>query len=358
MARSKRRHIIDAVDGVQGVHPVRAVGRAWEAVRHSGTWPYLALLFLIVLPLLWMAAALAVRSGLLGLSGRPTDEQVKIFLTFIGGGLATAATVFTALLTREHNARERRRLRLETVVKSLEALPPNAQSRVGGVLSTMVLLGQQRIALRVLEPAWKDRAVDDGTATWLIGEVLTGGSAHSGYLDGDLTNEAAINEAAALLATHADHLTDTNLYYFPGHFMTRWRTEKELPHSAKDNLVLAMGRMLVSRKKEWWCPEGDLPAWPTNVLMECAETETDREVRDSAAVLVAALHDCFPAGAHGCFTPARWAPVLARADAAVRRESVPADYRTLAARIRRDWHAAEAGTVIRPEAQADGVPSR
>jgi hypothetical protein len=79
-----------------------ALNRVWRRVRRSRNWPYLALLVFIVMPL---------------------------FLTFIGGGLATATTVFAALLTREHNAPERRRLRLETVIKSLESLPAETWNR-------------------------------------------------------------------------------------------------------------------------------------------------------------------------------------------------------------------------------------
>ena len=77
--------------------------------------------------------------------------------------------------------RERRRLRLETVLKSLDCLPRETSARMAGVLSTMVLLGQRRIAIRVLQPAWKDENEDPGTATWLIDQVLTGSPRLSGF---------------------------------------------------------------------------------------------------------------------------------------------------------------------------------
>ena len=82
----------------------------WKRVRRTGNWPYLALLVFIVIPLLWMGYSLAVRSGMFGFSSvsasnAPTSDQVKLFLTFIGGGLATAATLFAALFTRAQHAR-------------------------------------------------------------------------------------------------------------------------------------------------------------------------------------------------------------------------------------------------------------
>jgi len=317
------------------------LNNVWKRARRSRNWPYLALLVFIVIPLLWIAYSMAVRSGMFGFSNvpssnAPSSDQVKLFLTFIGGGLATAATLFAALFTREHNIRERRRLRLETVLKSLDCLPAETPLRMAGVLSTMVLLGQHRIAIRVLEAVWKSGNVDDGTATWLIGQVLTGDSTYGDPFDGDRTDEAAINEAAALLADHADQLTDKSMYYFPGHFLEQWRTEKELPDIAKGNLLLAMGRILVSRDKDWWSPSGGPPAWPTKVLVECAENERVQSIRSSAAVLLGALHDCFP-DFQGYLCPDRLEPILKQAAEATAAHSVPGECLSLTNRIRSDW---------------------
>jgi hypothetical protein len=311
----------------------------WKHARRSGNWPYLALLVCIILPLLWIAFSLAVRSGMFGWSGKPTSEELKLLLTFIGGGLATSASIVAALFTREHNARERQRLRLETVIKSLELLPVGARPRVAGVLSTMVLLGQQRIAIRVLEPAWEEGMVDGAAATWLIGQVLTGDGTDGSHLDGDRPDEATINEAALLLASNADQLTDvkTGMYYFPGHFLRRWITKKQLPYRAKDNLLLAMGKMLVSRGKDWWCPNGDLPVWPTTVLVECAEKEPLRVIQSSAAVLLAALHYCFPERLSEYLSHSRLDPILKQAADAAAAHSVPSEYLSLADKIRSDW---------------------
>ncbi len=319
-------------------HPSRRLNSMWKRLRQTRNWPYLALLILVVLPLLWIAYSLAVRSGMFKLSGAPSSEQVKLFLTFIGGGLATAATLFAALFTREHNMRERQRLRLEAVLKSLDSLPTETQRpRMAGVLSTMVLLGQQRLAIRVLEPAWEGGEVDHGTATWLIGQILTGDAPYGDPAGNDHTDETSINEAAALLARHAHQLTDENMYYCPGHFMRRWKTEKELPARAKHNLLLAMGRMLASRDKKWWCPSGDPPRWPTTVLVECAEHEDDRSIRLSAAVLLAALYDHFPAQFADHLPADKLASILKQAAEAEQATSAVRDYLSLANKIRTEW---------------------
>src|SRR5262245_4744397 len=90
---------------------VRVVRQAWRRLRTG--WPFVVLACAVV-PLLWTAISVAVRSGLFGPSGPPPDaRQLGAFLTFIGASVGTVATVFATLLTRGHNTRERQRLRLE-----------------------------------------------------------------------------------------------------------------------------------------------------------------------------------------------------------------------------------------------------
>ena len=137
-----------------------------------------------------------------------------------------------------------------------------------------------------------------------------------------------------MLASHAYQLTDDNMYYFPGHFLRHWSTDKKLPYSAKDNLLLAMGRMLASRDKDWWSPDGGPPAWPTEVLIECAEKEDAKPIQSSAAVLLAALHDCFPRQFGEFLSPARLKPILKQA-AEAEVYSVPNEYLSLADEVRR-----------------------
>jgi hypothetical protein len=315
------------------------LARLWSVLRRSHNWPYLALLVLIVGPLLWMAVSLAVHSGLFALSGPPQPNQVGVFLTFIGGGLATSVTLLGALLTREHNASERQRLRLETVIKSLETLPTDATPRVAGVLCTLLLLGQQRLAIRVLQPAWRDGSVDPGTATWLVGQVLLADPRRDGKPDGDRVDAAAVEEAAVLMLEHADQLTDraTGMYYFPGHFLTRWRTEHQLSTGVKEYLLLTIARMLAGQNRDWWCPGDDLPVWPTTVLLECAEHEPDEVVRGSAAVLVAALRECFPGQFAERLAAGRLAAIDRRAARAVAARTVPREVVAIADRIRAEW---------------------
>jgi len=87
--------------------------------------------------------------------------------------------------------------------------------------------------------------------------------------------------------------------------------------------------------------DGYPPPWPTKVLLECAESERVTSVRSSAAVLLAALHDCFPQ---------QFADILpARTLESIRKQTVEApgsvsdDYLSLADKIRTDW-----GTASKP----------
>jgi hypothetical protein len=329
----------------------RTMYRAWK--RHSHMLP-MALLTSLILLLSWIVLLAALRSGLFGWSGSLSADEIKVFPILVVGGLGTAATLFAQLITRDHSKREQHRQRLETIIKSLESLPAQASKpHMAGVLSTMVLLGQQRVAIRVLGPAWDQDRVDDGTATWVIDQVIT--ATHG--------DDAAIGEASVLLFNRAHRLIDVEqgTYYFPGHFMRRWSTERELPHDAKDNLLQAMGKMLVSRDKTWWCPDGYPPEWPTKVLMECAENDSDSIISSSAAVLFAALHDCFPAPIRAAvFSAKRIDPILGRAaevakirSAATESFSVYAEYFSLADQIRTDWSGLAA-----VENGRDGTPLR
>jgi hypothetical protein len=267
----------------------RAARRRW-----LGYLPYLGLGLLIVLPLWVMATLLAIRAGMFRLSGTPSSAQTSVFLTFIGGGLATAATVLGALFTWQHNRRERHRLVMDTVIRSLDCL--EGESRVVGVLSSIILLSQPRVALRVLAPLWKMGQVDDETATWLIGKVLNPDTALMGTGDGDPIDRATVEEAAVLLREHAASLTNEGerSFSFPGYFKDKWGTEPGLPPDAKAHMLIAMGTMLASRGKDWWGCDGRCPKWPTQVLVQCARSDPDPEIKSAAAVLLTELYSHFP----------------------------------------------------------------
>jgi hypothetical protein len=278
---------------VKRIGPAISGAMAPVARRLHGKWPFVVL-GCVLAPLLWMAIVVAIRAELFNPAGS-ANLDVGAFLTFVGATLGTAATVFAALLTSAHNARERQRLRLDTVVRSLESLPEDAiESRTAGVVSTMVLLGQERIAMRVLLPAWDAKQVDPGTATWLIDQVLTG--APRSMADGDRVTEAARSEAADLLVLHAKELAEerTGRLQFPGSINEKWTSSKPLPAKVKLDVLEAIGVMLASREKSWWSSSGNLPRWPTLVLLDCVRTEEDAKVRGSAAVLLDAMRDCFP----------------------------------------------------------------
>lgn len=313
--------------------------RVWYWIRRYS--PH-TLLIVVVMSLLWIAAVLAIRSGLFVPSDEtPGADQIKVFLAFVGGGLGTAATVFTALITREHNERERDRLRLETVINSLQSLPPSPPGpRVAGVLATMVLLGHERVGIRVLEPAWEANLVDDATATWLIGQVMTGHPDHTGRIDEAEVNEAAVNEAAVILRIHADDLAsaDRCSYNFPGPYLRNWRVGKELPHRAKDNLLRAMAQVLLSRPPQWWSRGGDVPKFPTESLAKCLGQERDPVIRASAATLLEAIRSRFPDTYDGRFCAGRQRLLRVQAhDAEKGKDLVPDHHAELARRIRDEW---------------------
>lgn len=262
----------------------RVSGARW--VR--GSWSYLVLLFVIVLPLLWMAVVLAVRSGMFDLSGTaPGADTTGVFATFIAGGLATAGTLFAALLTYTHNKRAGLHLQLDTVIKSLDSLAAGKKPRVAGAIATMVVLGHQAVAMRVLDPAWEEGEVDPATATWLIDQVL----------QNEHRDDVAAREAAAILAKHAAHLVDPALHgmiYFPDHYTSGWNGKAVPPKEARLSLLKAMTKALTSQPKSWWLSTGQPMLWPGRVFLRCAAEDVDPSVRTSAAVLLDAVCHCFP----------------------------------------------------------------
>jgi hypothetical protein len=264
-------------------------GPAVRGLRRN--WPYLALLVIVVAPLLWIAAALAVRSGVIRVTGPPpSSEQLTALMTFIGGGFATCAALVATLFTRDHNKREQQRLRLETVAKSLETLPPNSPARISGYTTTLMLLGEPEIALRVLDSAWKAHDLDAATATWVIDKVL---------FSADHIPAAAVRESVAILMEHVKELTDPavkHLLYFPGHYLRRWKFDREPAPAAREGILQIMAEVLLSRDPDWWLVDGVLPAWPTEIFAHCVQRETDERIRACAAVLLDALFRTFPKG--------------------------------------------------------------
>jgi hypothetical protein len=319
--------------------------RIWRYLCHN--WPYLVLFFFIAVPLWWIAAILMIRSNLYSpFGGPPTSQQLTTFLTFIGGGLATAATLYGALLTSAHNKRERRRLQLEAVLDSLKSLPEgNAKTRVSGVFPAMVLLGQQRVALRVLDLAVENDLLSMDAATWVIDQLLNPGYA----LDreyGDQVDKYAADEAASLLYKYAEkgRLTQESPpdIWFPSYlFSGGWN--RTLSLYSRDFTLRATACTLLSRQWRWWnrSTDGELPNFPTETWIECAKHDFDPTVRSSAALLLDALAFRFPRKP-GAGMPRNNLALRDSMESIIakrRREfaHVPPVYHQLAKKIRNEW---------------------
>ncbi|GAA2423383.1 hypothetical protein [Streptomyces glaucus] len=266
-----------------------------------------AIVAIFVLLLLWVALSLAVRASVFGFTGELDVRQFTASFTLFGAVLTAAATVFGALLTHEHNKNSRRRQNFEAVIKSLEALPSGTQQRVAGVLATTVLLGQPRVAIRVLEPAWKSGQVDSETATWIIDEILLDAESDSRIADGGRALRETVDEAAVILEKHARDLTDPKapgVFSFLGHYMHGWSHRERLSREAKLLILQSMGEVLLSQRKDWWFPHDQLSDFPAAVWRDCVSDEAEDDlVRASAAVLLDGLCDCFPEGEYkrvGC----------------------------------------------------------
>lgn len=245
----------------------------------AGTDPFermihVAILVIVVLPLLILAMLVLSKSGLVVGDAKITDAQLQVFMAFIGGGLATSATLVGVLLTYAHNRRAERRLQLETVIKSLENLPVG-EARLAGAITTMVLLGHQGVAMRVLQPAWHKDEVDAATATWLIDRVIS-----SEPRDPD-----AVDEAVTILREHADKLPEKEhrgYVNFPGAFFQRWNPT--LSEGSKQNMLWAMGEAVLNRPPDWYFSAP--PRWPIGIIADCMLEDPDETTRVCAAVLL------------------------------------------------------------------------
>jgi hypothetical protein len=282
--------------------------------------PWLAFLVLFILPLYLITATILIRMDFFKFDNKTLgDEQIKALWAFVATGLGTAATITGALLTYQHNRRtqaiqsqadelkaqreeeataradkaqqEKQRLdeqaaarmTLEIVVKGLELITEEGgyapHARVAGALVTMVQLNQEIIAMRILSVLWKDHRVDNDTATWLIGKVLT--------IRGD---SGSAEEAATLLYLHAGELADKEnrgFYSWPA-LPNDWATE--LPSQLKQLLLLSTVRLLVSQDRSWWDDEGD-HRWAYSVLTQALNGPDDDASTGAALIMKPLLED-------------------------------------------------------------------
>ncbi len=186
----------------------------------------------------------------LGVTSRPLLEPTLVFFASVLGTTASIAGIWIA---KQHDDRTDARLTLETVTTGLNLIgqgsgyAPSAQ--VAGALATLIHLGQPVIAIRSLRAAWLDQAVDAGTATWLIGEVLDSG------------RDESQREAAQLLCSQASVLCGP-IRDSDGAFDIHWpyrlyeRWPFQLPLDARMDVLSTLIAMLLSKPYVSWRETG------------------------------------------------------------------------------------------------------
>jgi hypothetical protein len=243
--------------------------------KAKATWPWLVLALFLLLPIYAISASLAVRSGLFDLRDRTvSDREIQAIWTLVASGIATAVTLIGLLLTRSHNQRMLERTSLDTVVKGLELILGHEgryapRARVAGALAALVHLGHPVIAMRTLNAAWEDNAVDTDTATWLISEVMSAGSKDSKI------------EASVLLSSRASELcvdSDPPRVSWPANLSDEWRTD--LPIDARLTIVITILEVLLSRDVKWWA---GYQGWAVVLLDDARLKDSNPGIRYYAA---------------------------------------------------------------------------
>lgn len=278
--------------------------------KHRRLITFGAIALFVVLPMMWIATCLAIRSGIyLPWANKPKNppdtKLIQVFLVFIGGGLAATVTLIGSLLAYDHNSLERQRLKeqsqqeharlkeesqlanvritLDSTIRDLELLTSNKQARVAGALANMVKLGHSDVALRTLDPIWTSKEVDPATATWVIDQVLLKENADS----------PAVNEATTMLMIHARSLIDAKrkVLGWPGH-LQHWN--RDLSVYSKHAVVVALTELIMSQSKSRWNFQGqDGTHMPVRLLME-ATTDKEPKISAAASSILDTLRDCCP----------------------------------------------------------------
>jgi hypothetical protein len=314
MDAESRDHVV-----AENINRVVRYGRTTKnqgATRVSGPsdrpstnrWVWSAFFLLVLLPLYGIATVVCIRSDLFRLNGASlSNDQFKAIWAFLAAGLATAATVLASILTRSHNIRAlafqaesskrqelldvetNERLKLDTVVRCLSLIchdgvySPKAVTAAG--LATLVQLGHPIVAMRALAAAFQDEAVDANTAAWLIGEVLQTSKTKGGPAD----LVSAKEEAANLLRAYAPDLTDRarkGNCFWPDTVTARWPSG--LSRNASQNVIIALGELLLSKSKEWWsadAAEGSTYTWIVYTLDEAVKSGVNDSVKRHAAAV-------------------------------------------------------------------------
>jgi hypothetical protein len=243
--------------------------------------PWICLFLFVLLPLYSISTIFALRTGVFDLQDSTINsDEYKAIWAFIASGFATAVTLIGLLLSRSHNKRATDQLALDTAVRSLELLVETNEkeaspAKVAGALAALVHLGHPVIAMRVLDSAWDEGAVNAGTACWLISEVFERGSEPSRY------------EASVLLLSHANNLCEDERrkgqYHWPN-ALDGWPKKLGLGYAIRYNNFLSLIDALLSRDREWW---GTELQWMLAMMYRIVQT--DRKFAADAARIVQVL---------------------------------------------------------------------
>jgi len=273
-------------------------------------WLPVVLTCLIGIPLYALLISVIVRSDLLDFEGKPfSDEQFKALIAFFGVALGTTATALGVFLTKASNDRAQAqqaaslrqaeraeqeseaRQKLDTAVQVLGLMKFEsgyaAKAVTGGALTTLVHLGHPVIAMRTLQAALADEAVDISTAVWLIDQVLSGD-----HTVGDRSDLAVSKQdAAELLLSLVDQLPDDarpGYAAWPSCISGRWPPDLDVQTGM--NLVFAMLSTLTSRPESWWTSRDLTWLWTIDTLVGAAEDISGHQhLREESATYATVL---------------------------------------------------------------------
>jgi hypothetical protein len=177
-----------------------------------------------------------------------------------------------------------KRLALDTAIRGLELIGSEGRyaptATIAGALATLVHLGHPVIAMRALDAAWDDDAVDAATGCWLISQVFQEGS------------EESMLEAARLLRTHAKGLcgseTEIGICEWPYVIYDKW--PQQLPLDARIDVVHSLLDILLSRNPDWWGRDWN---WIIVLLFLALRYEQDQALKASIGYVLPPLVDAY-----------------------------------------------------------------
>ena len=143
-----------------------------------------------------------------------------------------------------------------------------AKAVSGGALTTLVHLGHPVIAMRTLQAALADKAVDISTAVWLIDQVLNGTNTVGDRSDLAVSKQ----DAAELLLSLVEQLPDDarpGYAIWPSCASGRWPADLDVQTGM--NLVFALLATLTSRPESWWTSRDLTWLWAIDTLVSAAE---------------------------------------------------------------------------------------